>query len=187
MPRHRLIDDYLRVLRTLPAGVIDELADGLVETYDRHRARGRAPDDAARATIEEFGAPDQVLAAFDRIAPGRRLSRLLLALGPFVGLCWGAALVSARAWTWPIPAWTPVTLGAALAAVIALLLAAAYGRRLRRAAPLAAGGVLLIDAAAICGVLATAPTIPWPLRAAILGSLARACLTARTLPHLRVP
>lgn len=185
MSRHPLIETYLRGLHVLPTEVIDELTDGLIETYDHHRALGSDPDQAARAAIEEFGTAEQILAAFDQIAPGRRVSRRLLATGPFVGLCWSAALIASRAWTWPIPAWTPLVLASALATVIALLLMGASGRRLHRAAPLGAGGLVILDTLAISGVLAIAPGISWPLRLAILASLARAYLTARTLPALR--
>lgn len=185
MPRHPLIQTYLDDLRTLPADAVDELTDGLTETYDHHRTRGLAPDDAARAAIAEFGTAPQILAAFDAIAPGRRTARRLLAAGPPVGLAWASALITARAWTWPIPTWAPPLLGALLLTVIALLAAAARSRRLRHAALPGAGGVILIDALVITGALAAAPVLSWPLLLAILGSLTRAGLTAQALPALR--
>lgn len=185
MPGHPLIRTYLDELRSLPADAVDELTDGLTDTYDHHRARGLAPDDAARAAIAEFGTAAQVRTAFDAIAPGRRAARRLLAAGPLVGLCWATALISARAWTWPIPAWAPPLVGALLVTVIALLAAAARGRRLRHAALPGAGGVILLDVLVVIGALAAAPTLPWPLRLAILGSLTRAALTAQALPALR--
>lgn len=41
MPGHRLIQIYLLDLRkALPAGIVDELTDGLLETYDHHRSQG---------------------------------------------------------------------------------------------------------------------------------------------------
>lgn len=157
----------------------------LIETYDHHRARGNDPDQAARAAIQEFGTAEQIIAAFDRIEPGRSASRRLLASGPLVGLGWGAALVSSRVWTWSIPTWTSPVLAGSLMTVIALLLVAAKSRRFRHAAPLGAGGLILLDILAISGVLTTAPAMSWPLRLAILASLARAYLSARTLPALR--
>lgn len=184
MSRHRLIEDYLGQLRVLPAEMVDELADGLTETYDHHRAHGQAPDSAARAAITEFGTAEQILAAFDRIAPGRRTARALLATGPLTGLCWGTALISAHAWTWPHPAWAPPVLGTALLTVISLLVMAARGHRMRHAAPLGASGLILLDALAITGVIAVTPAASWPLRLAIIASLLRAYLTARALPSL---
>ncbi len=183
MPRHRLIENYLDHLRVLPVEMVDELTDGLIESYDHHRRHGRAPDDAARATITEFGPPEDVIAAFDQIAPGRRVSRLLLATGPLAGLCWGTAVLTTHAWTWPIPTWTAPAFGVALVTVIALLLTAARvpRRRARRAAPFGAGGLALLDTFAVIEVLSAAPDLSWPLRLAILISLVRACLTARTL------
>lgn len=186
MSGHRLIQAYLDELRALPAEVVDELADGLIETYDHHRALGHSPGDAARAAIAEFGSADQIVAAFDQITPARRTSRLLLATGPLVGACWGTALLTADVWTWPIPTWAPPALGAALLTVVALLLtgARAAGGRARRTASFAAGGLALLDSLMISGVAATAPALSWPLRVAILASLARACLAVRTLPRI---
>lgn len=185
MPRHPLIEKYLHGLDVLSAEMVDELTDGLIETYDHHRALGSDPDQAARAAIEEFGTAEQILAAFDQIAPGRRASRRLLATGPLVGLCWGTALITSRAWTWSIPNWTPLVLAGALAAVIALLLVGATGRRPRRAAALGPAGLVLLDTLVVSGVLAVVPTMSWPLRLAILASLVRAAMTARTLAALR--
>jgi hypothetical protein len=184
MPRHHLIEDYLDGLRVMPADVVEELADGLVETYEHHCVRGRTPDEAARTAITEFGTAEQILAAFDEIAPGRRASRLLLTTGPLAGLCWGTALLTSHAWTWPIPSWAPPALGVGLVTVIALLLVAVRGRRRRRAASSGAGGLVLLDTLAIIGVLAVAPAVSWPLLLAMLASVVRACLTARTLPRV---
>jgi hypothetical protein len=44
MSRHELIEIYLLDLRgLLPADVVDELTDGLIETYERFRSRGLNP------------------------------------------------------------------------------------------------------------------------------------------------
>jgi hypothetical protein len=184
MPRHHLIENYLDGLSQLPADVVEELTDGLVETYDHHRARGRVPDEAARAAIIEFGTAEEIRAAFDQIDPGRRAARLLLATGPLAGLCWGAALLTSGAWTWPIPTWVPPAIGIGLVTVTALLLVAARTHHTRRAATLGAGGLLLLDTLAITGVLAAAPTVSSLVRLAILASLLRACLAARILPGI---
>jgi hypothetical protein len=107
---HQLIDDHLsRLARRLPADTVDELADGLTETWQHHLAAGLHTDEAARAAIGEFGTPDQITAAFIAQAPGRRTARMLLATGPPIGLCWGASLVTAQVWTWPIPVAAMVT------------------------------------------------------------------------------
>ena len=44
MAGHQLIDDYLTSLaRRLPDEVVDELADGLAETFQHHRDTGLVP------------------------------------------------------------------------------------------------------------------------------------------------
>ena len=186
MPWHPLIQDYLSDLHGLPAEIIDELTDGLLETYEHHRARGHTAEDAARAAIAEFGSARDVIAAFDRIAPGRHTARVLLATGPLVGLCWGAALLTARVWTWPIPSWPPPTLGAALVLVIVLLLVAAHASRghARRAAAAGTGMIALLDVLFVAGVIATAPVLPGLLQVALAASVVRACLSVRTLPGI---
>lgn len=159
MPRHALIDGYVNALRTLPAEVVDELTDGLYETYDQHRARGLTPDDAARTAIAEFGTAEQVLAAFARNMPARRTARLLLATGPFAALGWSTGLLTAHAWTWPVPAWALLALGTALATIGALLLTAVRTRHIRGTAIPAMGGLLLLDTLAITGTLTVAPVV----------------------------
>lgn len=186
MPGHPLIRNYLADLRGLPAEVVDELTDGLLETYEHHRARGHAPQDAARAAIAEFGSAVDVIAAFDRIAPGRRTARVLLATGPLVGLCWGTALVTARVWTWSIPSWSLPALGAALVLVIVVLLVAAHASRgrARHAAAAGAGTIALLDVLVVAGVIATTPVLSGLLQVALLASVVRACLSVRTLPGI---
>ncbi|MCI0690300.1 MAG: hypothetical protein L0Y54_24135, partial [Sporichthyaceae bacterium] len=104
MASHQLIDAYLAELGArLPADTIDELADGLTETWQHHLRLGINPDQAARAAIAEFGTTQQINDAFVASAPGRRTARMLLATGPLAGICWGTSLITAKAWTWPIP------------------------------------------------------------------------------------
>jgi len=94
----RLIRGYLDTLAArLPASVTDELADGLTETYQFHRSRGLAPEAAAEAAVAEFGPAEEVAAGFTPVNPARRAARRLLGIGPVVGACWVAALLTSRA------------------------------------------------------------------------------------------
>src|SRR5215472_10357768 len=88
-----------------------------------------AGDRAARAALADFGDLATVVGEFTRQSPGRRAARLLLATGPAVGACWGAALILSRAWTWPVPATARLSFGAALLLAVVLLVAAATSRR----------------------------------------------------------
>jgi hypothetical protein len=188
MAGHRLIDASITALaRRLPAGAVDELADGLTETYQRHLSNGLDPDAAAGAAIAEFGDPDLVIAAFVRQSPGRRLARALLGSGPAVGGCWGAALITGHAWTWPVPLPARLAFGLALLAVVTALALAATTRRslrLTRLTTVSGLGLVALDAAALACVALVPPAFSWPLAAAVLASLARVTLTIRTLPRL---
>ena len=103
----RLIRGYLEVLAAqLPGPIVEELADGLTETYRSYRSRGLPADAAAEAAVEEFGSAQEILAGFARVNPARRAARRLLGLGPVVGGCWVAALVTSRVWPGPSrPGW----------------------------------------------------------------------------------
>lgn len=119
-------------------------------------------------------------------APGRRSAVILLASGPLVGVGWGASLIAAKVWTWPVP--TPAVAGfvAALLTVVALLVAAATSRRNYRRTRLGAAGgfgIVVLDAAMLATVLFIAPALVWPMLAAIPASLARISLTLRFLPR----
>jgi hypothetical protein len=187
MASHQLIDDYLTGLaRRLPADTIDELADGITETWHQHIAAGRPPIHAARATIAEFGTPEQITDAFVAQAPGRRAALVLLATGPVAGTCWGASLIVSRAWTWPIPHLVAVVFGSALLLVAATLAAAATSRhsyRRTRLAGVGGLGLLVLDAAMLAAALLLAPTLVWPMAVAIPVSLARITWTIRSLPR----
>jgi hypothetical protein len=111
-----------------PRPIADEAADGLIEAYEQHRAAGTGDQEAARAALAEFGELGLVVGEYTRQAPGRRAARLLLATGPAAGLCWALALITGRAWTWPVPATARLGFGAALLLTAALLLAAATSR-----------------------------------------------------------
>jgi hypothetical protein len=187
MASHQLIDAYLAGLaRRLPADTVDELADGLIETWHHHLSDGLAPERAAIAAIAEFGAADAVADEFVAQAPGRRTARLLLLTGPVMGICWGTSLVATRVWTWPVPPALGLAYPAALLATVALLVAAATSRRSYRRARL--GGVaalvlIVLDAAMIGAVGMLAPTVGWLLAVAVAASVVRIGWTVRTLPH----
>ena len=188
MAGNDLIDGYLAGLaRRLPADAVDELADGLTETYLRYRSDGLEPDPAARAAIAEFGDADLVLTAFVRQAPGRRAAWALLFGGPVVGGCWAATLVVERAWTWPVPEWLAPAIGGTLLAAVAMMVLAATGRRSYRRTRLAAGAGLVViglDGAVLAAMAFIAPPFVWPLALAVPASLARLTLTARVMPRL---
>ena len=180
-----LITSYLdRLARQLPGQVVEELADGLEETYRRHLGLGLAPEAAAAAAMAEFGDPELIAAEFARAHPARRAARRLLAVGPMVGLCWAVALVTSRAWTWPVPMAADIAPGLALVAVVALLGVAARTTRYRavgRAGAAGCIGTAALDAFMILGVLAADPAARWAVAAAMTASAARLGLSARLL------
>ena len=97
MARPSLIGDYLTELSAqLPAPVVEELADGLCETYQHHVRKGLDGNAAASAALAEFGELHVVVAAFTRLNPARCAARRLLATGPIVGACWATALITSR-------------------------------------------------------------------------------------------
>lgn len=188
MPGHALIGSYLSGLRRrLPAGLADEVSDGLLEAYQYHLARGQGADEAARAAVTDTGDLAQVVGEFTRQAPGRRTARALLAIGPVVGACWVAALVTTHAWAWPVPAAARLGFGAALLATIGVLAIAATSRRSyrrTRLTVLAGPGLIILDATLITAAFLAAPVLSWPLAAAIAASLTRITLTVTALPRI---
>lgn len=183
-----LIERHLAALaRQLPAAAVDELADGLVETYEHHLACGLDRVAAAEAAVAEFGDPAQIIASFSRQAPGRRAAITLLATGPVFAVCWGPSLILGHAWVWPIPTTATVLFGLALLGVVATLVIAATSRhdyhRTRLAAP-GGIGLVLLDTAALAAVLFAAPALVWPMAIAIPVSLARIAFTVRLVPHV---
>jgi hypothetical protein len=110
---------------------------------------------------------------------------MLLATGPLVGVCWGAGLVPSQVWTWPVPGLAAAGFGLGLFAVIAALIAAATSRRSYRRTGLGSAGglgLVVLDTVMVAAVLLAAPTLAWPLLAAIPASLVRIGLTLRVLP-----
>ena len=189
MADHELIDAYLDELaRRLPADVATELADGLTETYRYHLACTGHPHTAVHRALDEFGDPDQVVAAFTRLSPGRRTARGLLATGPVMGVVWATALITAHAWQWPISTPARLVIGLLLLAVVAALATAATGRaryaRVRTTALAGGVGLLTLDAAALTGVAVTAPALACPLAIAAGASLIRMGITMRALPRI---
>ena len=163
MSEPRVIRDYLAVLAArLPASIVEELADGLAETYRSYLRQGLAPDQAAKSAVAEFGDPHVIAAAFARVNPARRGARRLLLTGPVVGGCWAAVLITGRAWAWPIPLPGRIGFGLVLLTVIGLLAAAALGTRYRlaaRAGIAGCAGIAAIDAIAITGVMLASPSV----------------------------
>jgi hypothetical protein len=189
MASHPLIEAHLAELaRHLPTHVLDELADGLTETYDQHLARGQDPTAAATAAIAEFGQPDQIAAAFIHHAPGRRAALALLITGPVFAACWAPSLILSHAWTWPIPTPAALAFGLTLLGVVATLATAATSHHYPRTRLAGAGaiGLILLDLALLAAVLLVAPTLVWPMALAIPASLTRIGLTTRTLPQLLI-
>jgi hypothetical protein len=185
---HHLIDGYLATLaEQLPYDAVDELADGLAETFNRHLSTAMEPDMAARAAIAEFGEPGLVVAAFVRHSPGRRTARALLCLGPAVGVCWAAALIDGHAWDWPVPVAVRLMFGTALLVIVAALVLAATGHtsyRRTRITAMAALGVICLDGGILATVLLAAPAFAWPMTFAVTASLTRIALTTRAMPKL---
>jgi hypothetical protein len=183
MAEPRVIRNYLATLDArLPTDIVEELADGLKETYRHYLAAGLDQQSAAHAALAEFGDAEEIAAAFTRSAPARRAARALLGAGPVVGGCWAAALIDARAWTWPVPALIPLIIGAGLVVVIALLVTAAFSGRYRtsrRAASIALIGVVLLDVTLPGTLVAPDLLRGWPLLLAAGLSLARAVFAAR--------
>ena len=183
MPGPGLITGYLDALaRELPGPVVEELADGLEETYRRHLALGLVPEGAAEAAVAEFGDPELIAAEFARAHPARRAARRLLVTGPVVGSCWAVALITSRAWTWPVPMAADLVPGLALVAVVALLAFAARSTRYRpigRAGAAGCIGTAALDTFMIIGVLAAGPAARWAVAVAITASVARLALNVR--------
>jgi hypothetical protein len=186
MASHELIDSYLAGLaRRLPADAVDELTDGLVETWRHYLGRGLTQERAAHAAIADFGSADRVADEFVAQAPGRHIARLLLATGPVMGLSWGASLITAKVWTWPIPVSIGAIYAVVLFSVVASLIAAATSSHSYRRTRLGTGGalaLLVLDATMIATAIAVVPMPVWPMALAILASAARIGFTLRSMP-----
>ena len=188
MSEPRLIADYLAVLSArLPAPVVEELADGLAETYQSYLGRGLPPGRAAEAAVAEFGEPHVILAEFARTNPARRAAGRLLVTGPAVGGCWAAALITSRAWAWPLPLAMRILPGLVLVTVIGLLAAAVSGRSYRfstRAGAAGCVGTALLDTVMIIGVALATPSVTWVTIGAMAASAGRLTFSSRAVRPL---
>jgi hypothetical protein len=185
MPEPCLIRDYLAVLAAqLPALIVEELADGLAETYQSYLRQGLAPDLAAQSAVAEFGDPHLVAAEFARVSPARRGARRLLMTGPAVGGCWAAVLITGRAWDWPVPLPARIGFGLLLLTVIGLLAGAALGTGYQAAARAGIAGCLgiaAIDTLAITSAMLAIPAVTLVMIAAMAASTARIALSVHAL------
>ncbi len=185
MSEPRLISSYLAVLAAeLPASIVEELADGLAETHRAYLRQGLAPEFAAESAVAEFGEPRAILAGFARVNPARHAARRLLGIGPAVGACWAAALLTGRPWAGSVPLPARLLVGLALAAIVGLLAAAALGGRYRRAARTGAAGflgVIALDAVLIIGATLAGAPLTWLMAAAMAASAGRISVAARAL------
>ena len=185
MAEASVITDYLTALSAqLPAPVVEELADGLDQTCQRYLDQGLTPAAAARASLAEFGAPEVILAHFARLSPARQAARRLLASGPVVGGCWATALITGRAWSWPVPVAARLLLGIALASIICLLATAAFGtkyRSIRRTGTAGCAGITALDTTMLVTAVLVLPAVAWPAILAMAASAARLTFAARAL------
>jgi hypothetical protein len=185
MPGPGVIADYLAHLSgQLPAPLVEELADGLDETYRRYLGLGLAPDAAAHAAVAEFGDPELIAAEFTRVHPVRRAARALLRIGPVVGTCWVVALVTGRAWTWSVPLTAGIVVGMVLVVAVALLTVAARSTRYRsaaRAGVAGCAGTAALDASMIAGVLVADPAVRSAVIVAMAASVVRLGFSTRLL------
>ena len=185
MSEPRVIGSYLAVLAAqLPAPIVEELADGLTETHRSYLRQGLAPDLAAESAVAEFGKPQAIVAEFARVNPARRAARRLLGIGPVVGACWAAALITDPAWAWPVPFPARVLVGLALVTIIALLAAAALSTRYQlaaRAGVVGCIGIATLDAVLITGVTFASAPMTWVMVGAMVASTARIAFAARYL------
>ena len=76
-----LIRGYIATLAAeRPRPIVDELADGLTETYRFYLRPGVAPDAAAARAVAEFGDARELVAEFGRANPARRTARRLTSM-----------------------------------------------------------------------------------------------------------
>jgi len=185
MAKPGVIEDYLTVLSVeLPTSIVEELSDGLDQTCQRYLDQGFEPDAATDAALSEFGDPHVIVAEFTRLSPARRAARTLLVTGPVVGGCWGLALISGQAWSWPVPAIVPILLAVALVTIVGTLAAAALGRRYRsvsKAGVAGCAGIATLDAVVLLTVPLVTPYVTLPIVLAMTASLARMTVATRGL------
>jgi hypothetical protein len=179
MAGHALIDAHLAALRTyrLPTAAVDELADGLIETYDQRLRDGLDPNSAATAAVTEFGTVEEISEAFGRHAPGHRAAVTLLTTGPIVGCCWLVFLISTRAWTWPNVGTAALILTAGLLLTIGFLevarLRCGNYAQIRATSLVGIIGAIALDTVMLATITVAAPTFVWPIVLGASASLGR--------------
>ncbi|MEU0485326.1 hypothetical protein ABZ260_39870 [Streptosporangium sp. NPDC006013] len=187
MAGHDLITAQLDVLAArLPVQAMEELADGLEEAYELHLDACGDPEQAARAAIAEFGDADMVTAAFLRESPWRRTAIVLLLTGPLMAIAWAVTLLTAGAWTWPLPLPAKILYGAALVTIVCALVAVAREKRAYRRTRLtmigSALGLIILDVLMLTVIAVMAPILVWPMAVAVPASAIRILAIARRLP-----
>jgi len=209
---HGAVADYLAEVAaklTGPAAarvaITDELRDGLLETLERHLARGRSHPEATAAAIAEFGDPRTVAAAFApelAAVQARRIALGLMVTGPLVGLTWIAAVAVNALPPWrhqltgpwlalPLVGLALVVAGPALGFTVAATgrLSGRLGRRATvppTAAAIAALATVVADVTLLTIIGGQALTSPgsstWaPVLLAVGASLTRVTLAGRAL------
>ena len=184
MTTHPIIDAQLAALAAeLPEPLVAELADGYDETYAAHR-RALDPDEAASATITEFGDATTICAAFAANSAGRRFARAVLVTGPVFGAAWATALLTQPTLRNALGIPARIAAGGLLLTVVVTLLATAVGRlryrATRKASTAVACAILPFDVAAVATVIALRLAAPVTLVAVAL-SLTRIVFTAASL------
>jgi hypothetical protein len=173
-----LITTQLHALRSrLPEQLYDEVADGLLETYQAQLESHPRRADAARAAVTEFGDVDTITRAVCRNSSWHHLSSVLLSTGPVLGGVWAVTLLSGPTWLFSVPDSIRICYGAALLTAVALLLSGrletrAYQKGLRQVL-LASIVLVVLDLTMCFALLHSTVTIGGATAVALAASLAR--------------
>jgi hypothetical protein len=188
MPGSGLIAGHVGALSArLPARIVEELADGLDQTYHRYLEQGLGEEAAAQAAVAEFGDPQLIAASFTAASPARQAARRLLVTGPCAGLCWATVLIATRAWTWPVPDAARGAFGAALLLAVALLARAAFGQSYRAVSHAAIAGcicIAVLDTVMIGLSISLALMPRWPVALAVVASTLRITYGIRSVARV---
>jgi hypothetical protein len=173
----RRAEEYARGMLT-GGTLFEELGFYYVGPIDGHNLDHLLP------VLRNVREAEEIVAEFARVNPARRAARRLLGIGPLVGACWAAALVTDRASAWPVPFTARILIGLALITIIGLLAASALSTRYRLAARAGVAGfvgIAALDAVLITGVTFTSAPMTWVMVGAMLASTARIAFAARSL------
>lgn len=189
MAEPELITTQLQALRSrLPDQLYEEVADGLLETYQAQLGHHPDPADAARAAVSEFGDVDTVTRVMCLNSSWHHLSTVLLSTGPALGGIWAVTLLNQQTWVSSLPDGVRICYGAALLTAIALLLSGrletrAYQKGHRQV--LSASIVLIGLDLTMCAALIQSPaTISGAAVIALIASLLRVVgVSTTTLKH----